>query len=425
MRGPNEPGAQPGTGGVFSPVELEIELFCRGVRVSEATFGALSARRIARTRAGLGSGLELVLPDPKGDVWVNAPVVERFAKESPFTLETAPSQDSGFAIHDERSGAMYPVRIPGEPAWYSRTTSQGTPMAQVGVLQGTYLGVFLSNACFYWHTKPEPTACRFCTSGKNVGVNEVRQKDVLDVVEVAAAARAESGAVFTHFNTGYQFEDDPARRAHHGLMRTLPFVSAVRERVGGFIGVQAVPVPWECFDEYDRVIDAGADHFSFCVELEDPEVFARICPGKAATVGQKAFYDALEYTAKKLGPGRVSGELIAGLEPIAETKRAIDRIVSLGGFPTVCIFRPLEGSNLEEALPPDPSEMRDVMAYQYEACRKAGIPIGVLPIDVSLVVQPEEGGRLTPRRPGLYEWKLALLKTLAKPYVAWKLRPSG
>ena len=45
--------------------------------------------------------------------------------------------------------------------------------------------------------------------------------------------------------------------------------------------------------------------------------------------------------------------------------------------------------------PPDPEAMKEVMAHQYEACRRAGIPIGVLPnIEVSLVVQPEEGREL-------------------------------
>ena len=407
----------------FSPVELEIELFCRGLRLHDEARTSLLARRITRTRAGLGSGLELVLPDDPKDVWVNVPVDEPFAASSPFSLvETGES----FSIFDARDSTAYPVTIPPEPAWYGRTTSRGTEMAQVGVLQGTYLGIFLSNACFYWAAKPAALNCQFCTSGKNVGVNEVRQKNLDDVVEVAQAAQRESGSVFTHFNTGYQFEEDPSKRAHHGLMRAKPYVEAVKARVGGFIGLQAVPVPRAGFDEYDELIAAGVDHFSFCVEFQDPEVFARLCPGKAATVGQDAFYEAMAYTSKKLGRGRVSGELIAGLEPIERTIEAIDRVVETGAFPTVCIFRPLIGSDLADVPPPEPAEMREVMAYQYEACRRAGIPVGILPIDVSLVVQPEEGRRLMENdRSGLYEMKVSVMKRLARPYVRWKLGPKG
>jgi len=408
----------------LSPVELEIELFCRGLRVAPEVRAELSARRITRTRAGLGSGLEIVLPSPKKEVWVNAPVDEAFVAESPLTL--VPSGD-GFVVRDGRgSGLDYPVRIPAEPGWYERQTSRGTPMSRVGVLQGNYLGIFLSNTCLYWYAKPAPMNCRFCTSGKNVGVNEIKNKHVDDVVEVARAAKRESGSVFTHFNTGYQYEENPARRAVHGLMQAKPYVAAVREKVGGFIGVQSVPVLPECYDEYDELIEAGTDHFSFCVEFMDREVFDRLCPGKSETVGQDAFFSAMAYVAGKLGKGRVSGEIIAGLEPVEQTMAAIDRIVDAGAFPTVCIFRPLVGSDLEKVPPPDPGAMRDVMAYQYEACRRAGIPIGVLPIEVSLVVQPEEGRELAARRrSGPYEWKLSLLKKAAKPYTAWKLIPTS
>ena len=197
--------------------------------------------------------------------------------------------------------------------------------------------------------------------------------------------------------------------------------------------MQAAPIPPDCFEEYDRLIEMGTDHFSFCVEFEDPEVFARICPGKAATLGQDAFYHAMEYTVRRLGRGRVSGEIIAGVEPIARTMQAIDRIVATGAFPTVCIFRPLRGSDMEDVPPPDPLEMREVMAYQYEACRRARIPIGVIPgIDVSLVVEPEDardlwrraGGRDT-RSPDAYDIELQLLRSLARPYVAWKCKPRG
>jgi hypothetical protein len=95
---------------MFKPVELEIELFCRGMRISES-----AGRRITRTRAGLGSGLEIVIPAKSKDIWVNVPVVEPFAQRSPFVLEDD-------EVVDTRDGAHYPIEIPAEPEWYSRKT---------------------------------------------------------------------------------------------------------------------------------------------------------------------------------------------------------------------------------------------------------------------------------------------------------------
>jgi len=405
---------------MLSAVELEIELFCRGLRIDPSCHTDEDGRRIARTRAGLGSGLEVVLPSPRKEIWVNVPVVEPFAERSPFLLQ----RHGDYFLEDVRTGMHYPVRIPPEPAWYSRRTTGGIEMSRIGVLQGNYLGVYVSNACLYWASTPS-RACKFCTTGKNVGVVEQSRKKVEDVVEVALAAREESGAIFTHFNTGYHFEDVDKLEPIHGLRQSEPFVRAVRNRVGGFIGVQAHPVPPHKFGEYDALIDAGTDHFSFCYEFEDPDWFARLCPGKAETLGQKGFFEAMEYTARKLGAGRVSGEIIAGVEPIAATKRGIDRIVDAGAFPTVCIFRPTVDSEMETFPPPDPEPMKEVFAHLYDACRRAGLPIGVLPIEVSLVVQPEETADLVPSSLGtrFYETKLAALRALARPYIAWKRRP--
>src|SRR6266568_2087962 len=107
-------------GSALSAVELEIELFCRGLRLDASCSVGEDGRRLARTRAGLGSGLELVLPSPHQPIWVNVPVVEKFAASSPFRLV---KEESGYAVRDDRGGASYRVEIPEEPAWYSRRTS--------------------------------------------------------------------------------------------------------------------------------------------------------------------------------------------------------------------------------------------------------------------------------------------------------------
>jgi hypothetical protein len=80
---------------------------------------------------------------------------------------------------------------------------------------------------------------------------------------------------------------------------------------------------------------------------------------------------------------------------------------------------------MENVPPPDPEAMKEVFAHLYEACRAAQLPVGVLPIDVSLVVQPEECRDLVEPTfdSRLYDWELAALRFLARPYVAWKTRP--
>ena len=93
--------------------ELKIDLFCRGMRIPDE-ISLDGVRGISRTRAGLGSGLELVIPTGswvKDEVWVNVPVVETFAATSPYRLAGGPG--GGYSIVDEHTSAVYPVRLPG------------------------------------------------------------------------------------------------------------------------------------------------------------------------------------------------------------------------------------------------------------------------------------------------------------------------
>ncbi len=397
----------------LNPAELEIDLLCKGIRIDGTCALEDDARLFSRTRAGLGSGLELVVPAGGKDIWVNVPVEEDFVATTPYRLLKG---GQGYLVRDDRAPSVaYPVTIPPQPEWYTRCTSKGTPMSKVGVLQGTYLGIYISNSCLYWYSTPSQ-ACKFCTTGLNVGVNEVAAKDLDDVVETARAAKSESGVTFVHFNSGYQ-------HAGKGLDEAAPYVKAVKEKVGALVGVQVTPSKdlWK----YDWLMDLGTDHFSFCYEFHNPHYFAKYLPGKEATIGQRAFFDAMEYCAKKMGPGRNSGEIIAGVEPIEDTLRAIDYIVSVGCFPTVCIFRPVIGAEMEQFPSPAYEDMVVVMRHMYEACMKAGLPIGMAPnIEVSLIVNPDDAKYLAPpsARKTLYEAKLKTYKALAGPLFWWKMR---
>lgn len=405
------------TAAALNACELEIDLFCRGMRLPADT-SLDGARGVSRTRAGLGSGLEVTLPTGsalKPVIWVNVPVVEPFALASPYQL--LGSHASGYRIIDDRTGHAYDASLPQEPPWYTRKTSRGAPMNRIGVMQGTYLGIYINHICAFWNYDPALN-CRFCTTGQNVGVNEIAEKTIEDVVETCRAARDESGVTFVHLNGGFL--------GSKGLEFALPYVRAIKEQVGLLVGVQLAPETK--FERYDALIAAGVDHFSFCVEFLDPVWFERLCPGKARVHGQQLFFDALEYCATRMPRGAVSGEIIAGVEPIQSTLDGIDRIASLGGFPTVCIFRPTVGSDMAEWPPPAYDDMRRVMRHVYDACRRHWLPIGAAPnIEVSIVVNPDDAALLADRDLSFYAYEAfrRIARVAAKPIFRRRMRPRG
>jgi len=393
----------------LNPCELEIDLFCKGIRIDPETAPEVQLAR--RTRAGLGSGLELVISGSLKDIWINVPVSESFAHESPYSLK---SRNGSFLVVDDKTGLEYPVRIEATPDWYGLETSSGRPMSQVGTLQGTYLGIYIGPVCRYWK-KDDPENCRFCTTGLNEEADESWRKTVGDVVETCVAARRESGITFVHLNSGYQEGRD--------LQLAKPFLKAIKSQTGLMVGLQLAPVT--DLAQYDELIELGADHFSFCFEFMSDFAFSRYCPGKERTLGQEAFFSAMEYTSSKLGKGRVSGEIIAGVEPIEETLKAIDRITDCGAFPTVCIFRPLEGSEMSYYPSPFYYEMKEVFKYIVEQCIAKRIPVGIAPnIEVSLVVQPTDTLYLAHRDLSYFVYRLqnSLISSVLRPVFNFRLR---
>ncbi|MEW6455931.1 MAG: radical SAM protein [Acidobacteriota bacterium] len=395
----------------LNPGELQLDLFCKGIRIDESCTLDKDARLFARTRAGLGSGLEVIIPGKLKDIWTNIPVEEDFAQNSPYLLKKI--EDDYFVI-DERNNLKYLIKIPEEPRWYNEKTSSETLMSMIGVMQGTYLGIYVSNSCGFWYYDP-PMNCKFCTTGLNVGVNEVAEKKIEDVVETATRAKEESKITFVHLNSGYNSGRDAEVMA--------PYVKALKEEVGVLVGVQLIP-PRELW-KIDWLIDLGADHFSYCYEFHNPEYFEKFLPGKFKLVRQKTFFDALEHTSKKMGKGKASGEIIAGVEPIEDTLKAIDYITDTGAFPTVCIFRPVIGADMEDFPSPSYEDMYVVFRYLYKSCIKKNIPTGIVPnIEVSLVVLPADAKYLVERdlRYYIYNFKMNVLKILAKPYFKYKMK---
>ncbi len=367
-----------------NPALLKLDLYCKGIRLTDSCHEEKGGRKIMRTRAGLGSGLELVLPH---NLWTNVPVVEPFANESPYNLRH--SEKRGFVVYhgDE---AVTEVKLSPQPSWYERETTSGRKMTRIGSLQGTYLGVYPATVCGFW-TEEVKVNCRFCSVGLNLGVDDAENKSVQDVLETVLAARKESGITYVDFNTGH-YEGETY------LDILEPYIRAVKETTGLLIGIQTPP--HSDLKRYDWLRGLGVNRVSFCFEIFDPERFEEVCPGKARTYGLERYLEATEYCARVFDVA--NGEIIAGLESPESSMKAIDWLTERGSIPTVCVFRPLLGTDLENEPPPKTEEMIPVFRHLYEACMKHGLPIGIAPnVHVSLVMLPEEGRFLSSKR---YRW---------------------
>jgi hypothetical protein len=385
-----------------NPGLLKLDLYCKGVRLDDSCLVEEDGgRKILRTRAGLGSGLEVILP---GELWTNVPVTEHFAARSPYTLHRL-----GGAYRLRWNGDdVTDLRLSPRPDWYDRKTSTDKPMTQVGTLQGTYLGIYQAKVCEYWTAKPAKVNCKFCSVGLNLGIDDADDKTVDEVMEVVRAARDESGITYVDFNTGHYDGD-----TYLDILE--PFIVRIKQELGLLVGVQTPP--HRDLKRYDRLREIGVNRVSFCFEIFDPQLFQEICPGKHEEYGLDHYLEAVRYCAALADRGPrdepwvTNGEIIAGLEPPESSIRAIDWITSVGAVPTVCVFRPLTGTDLQHEEPPETEAMIPVFRRLWEACMERGLPVGVAPnIHVSLVMLPEQCRWLSPRR---YPWQNLKLKAMS------------
>jgi uncharacterized radical SAM superfamily protein len=384
-----------------TPALLKLDLYCRGMRIDESCLiGEDGGRRVLRTRAGLGSGLEIVLP---GGLWTNVPVTEKFALSSPYALHREESQ---YVLMLEGE-PVAPVTLSPRPAWYDQRTTGGKPMTRVGTLQGTYLAIYPAKICDYW-ISANKVNCKFCSVGLNLGVDDDTVKSVDEVMEVVHAARAGSHITYVDFNTGHYDGD-----TYLDLLE--PYITRIKKETGLLIGVQTPPHP--DLSRYDRLRGMGVNRVSFCFEIYDRERFREICPGKHTQYGQDRYLDAIRYCASLGNRGPASepwvtnGEIIAGLEPPESSIRAINWVTSVGAIPTVCVFRPLVGTDYAHLPPPDAETLVPVFARLYDACMERRLPIGCAPnIHVSLVMLPEECAGLSSKHFYWQQTKLAAMK---------------
>jgi hypothetical protein len=302
------------------------------------------------------------------------------------------------------------VRLSPRPDWYERKTSTGKPMTRIGTLQGTYLGIYQAKVCEYW-TLPTKANCKFCSVGLNLGVDDADEKSVGEVMEVVRAAREQSGITYVDFNTGHYDGD-----TYLDILE--PYIARIKRELGLLVGIQTPP--HRDLRRYDRLRAMGVNRVSFCFELFDPQVFEEVCPGKHREYGLPFYLEAIRYCAQlgrkgpRSEPWVTNGEIIAGLEPPETTIRAIDWITSVGAIPTVCVFRPLLGTDLAHFEPPRTEDMIPVFRRLYEACMERGLPIGCAPnVNVSLVLLPEECRSFSTKR---YRLQSAKLRALAAAF---------
>lgn len=314
---------------------LITELQSHGLRWIDPTVGA-SGRR-----GGAGpSDHKAVTID---GTTVMVPIFTDVAADSPYVVELGEFQESPMLKLDGQ--AIAPISFPKQPKFYSLTTAEGIPYWKIALLHShDVLATTVLQTCIRYGDRA--TACQFCAIGQSLAAERtIARKSPQQLAEVAEAAARLDGVKHMVMTTGTPNTGD------RGAAYLSECAKAIKSKVN--LPIQAQTEPPDEFTWFERMKAAGVDGLGMHLEAADPQIRAKIMPGKAE-VPVEYYFQAFEAAVKVFGWGQVSTYLLAGLgDSLSTLLKTCQKLVDIGVYPFVVPFVPISGTPLANHQPPN------------------------------------------------------------------------
>ncbi|MCX8043682.1 MAG: MSMEG_0568 family radical SAM protein [Desulfobacterota bacterium] len=329
--------------------ELCVDLQSCGVQMPNGSFGQ-------RGGAGPAEGCTLII---RGH-WCTVPTQSWYVGRSPYRILT---EDDTIVLY-RHNVPLCNVQLPPPPRFYRMHTPRGIPLEKIALMHGeNCLASTVYQDCRYWAT---PHQCQFCGIGLSLQRGSTTLiKDPEDLALAAQVAALYDGARHVTLTTGAW------RDEIHGAAHLAACVRTIKQSSRLPVHVQICPP--KHLDVIDRLKHSGADTIGLHIDIPDETVRSRVAPGKAQ-VDYKIYHASWEYAVRVFGKNQVSSFLIAGLGETAEKMlTAIEHLCELGVFPYVVPLRPIPGTPLEHAQPPDADYMKALYHHTARILEKYGL----------------------------------------------------
>jgi len=319
---------------------IRKELLCYGINVDKETLKRLHALNDSFGVAKHVHVAQLKLPDGS---YVNAPVLEDYCLLSMYCIR----EEAG-RVYLIRDGIeQFEVTIACIPQWAFKKLSDGTLASTVLSVHGhNTLALVRHNECYY---KTNGKGCKYCSSDSYTLDYDTQMVLPKQVAETVKLALAENETYSLALSGGALAAPD------RGALYFSKIAKAVLE-LSPQIGISVEIVPPESNDFIDMLIDAGVKTIIMNLEFYSDEAREKYCPGKFE-IDKTRYYASLEYAASKLGFGRVSSVLIAGLESVESTIEGAKKLIDIGVIPTVMPFRPYDNSDMCDEPMSNPDDL--------------------------------------------------------------------
>lgn len=273
---------------------------------------------------------------------------------SPWCLDW--TKENGYFVYNrERPGQKTQVSFPLRPLFYDRTFSGGEPVQNfVTLYGGGSLGVFVNGRC---SLSDMGQACGFCS----LAPNRSRQTEFPEVLKAHQVRQALQYSLRDNETpiTQVMINGGNFRDMDRGFLYYVDIVQEARgaiDSIGRDVELHLIVGPPRNLKLIQRLKNLDVS-VAINLEVHDPNMFIRYCPGKHKVFGRDHVERALMACVDYLGPGHVYSIFVGGLEPVDSIATGMTHVAESGITPIVNVFHPDPDTPLANSPSPSPAEI--------------------------------------------------------------------
>jgi pyruvate-formate lyase-activating enzyme len=331
--------------------DLKLHLLSQGLRITDRARHRITeggSLPVSLHDYVTTSGVILKLP---GEVYVNAPTDDAFCASSPYSLDSSDSE-----LNLVGPSGVLPVEHVPIPAYVLENNRDGLPFRGFAITHTDRVRAAPVAGCAF--------RCAFCDLPYTYAYTTKRIEHLVEAVQAGLHDRIlPARHVLVSGGT-------PRAQDREYLLKSLRAICRSTDAP-----VDAMLVPWHDPDFLVRLRDSGIDGVFFNLELYGETAARQMMPQKAS-FGNSALLETLRRAVPVFGERKVRSLILAGLEPVSDTLRGVEAIVSVGAIPILSPFRPSSATPLRNVPPPTLEVLKEAYTGALTISRRFGLPLG-------------------------------------------------
>jgi len=288
----------------------------------------------------------------------------QYRKNSPLIIDHL---DGKFFIKNSADEIQSYIRFPQKPKFYDKISSDGIRLSEIIQIAGRdCVRIYTSDICEF---EKLGDTCRYCSIGSDRSSKKRTYRTPKQIAE--AFKEAFSEGYYGHVMIAAGTYPAPDR----GLLYMRDVLTEMQEATGisKVSGSVSTTAPND-LKFIETVYNAGVEYLTLNLEVFDPVLFDKYCPGKSKDIGRKQYFDSFKTAVDLFGVGKVRSNFVAGLEPLDSLFKGFEELGSMGVVPTAMVLTINEGNSLgTDFMRPDLDYYIEVYKKLEEIYSKFGI----------------------------------------------------